>query len=134
MDRENLENAAYQSACGNTDYKQGFKSGAVWLMNQPLSERLTEDEKKGLRELYNFTKKGIEVNNPDVSRLARLFAYDLTHILDIDIFHDECMDEEYAQKSGLAQQQSLIHNCNINKISDCDNIESAYQQTKKKIK
>lgn len=58
MDREKLENAAdiasdnavFDSNPWNI-FNDGFIKGAEWLMDQPLSERLTEEEWEEYQEL-----------------------------------------------------------------------------------
>lgn len=58
MNREKLNDAAENHAKVMGDVPvinstHAFKSGADWLMQQPLSERLTDDEKEKIRALYN---------------------------------------------------------------------------------
>lgn len=61
--KEKLEKAAMLAAynyanpdsdepCYDADFYEGFRAGAEWLMGQPLSERLTEDERKRIRGMY----------------------------------------------------------------------------------
>ena len=62
MDKEKLNDAAKDFAAWETinrrnptnNYycKSGFIKGAEWLMSQPLAERLTEEEKEKIRNLY----------------------------------------------------------------------------------
>ena len=35
-------------------FADGFKQGAQWVMQQPLSDRLTDEEKEKIRERYNY--------------------------------------------------------------------------------
>lgn len=37
-----------------TEMIETFKQGADWLMNQPLSERLTDEEKDRIREKFTY--------------------------------------------------------------------------------
>lgn len=58
MDREKLCKAAEEQANRSThwpwgDRKDCFISGAYWLMEQPLTERLTEAEKEKIIKRYN---------------------------------------------------------------------------------
>lgn len=64
MDRDKLYKQASSAAsnyanhdgdehCLDMDFYEGFKQGAEWLMGQPLSERLTEDEMEKIIERYN---------------------------------------------------------------------------------
>lgn len=60
MDREKLtesadiasDNAVFESHPWNV-FNDGFIKGAEWLMGQPLSERLTEDEREKIKNVYN---------------------------------------------------------------------------------
>lgn len=62
MDRDKLNKAAEEAAekyinasdafCN--EVFDGFIQGANWLMQQPLSERLTDEEKKWIKERYNY--------------------------------------------------------------------------------
>lgn len=59
MDKEKLNEAAIMYAKKNTTalnpfgrIMDDFKAGADWLMNQPLSERLTYEEKEGIIKRY----------------------------------------------------------------------------------
>lgn len=87
MNREKLNEAAISaaealycnlsdpdvSADGRTEamYASMFESGVDWLMSQPLSERLTEEEKEMLRAEY---KQGFY---PVKNTLIAIFGYDL---------------------------------------------------------
>ena len=51
-------NAVYDSNPWNM-FNDGFKQGANWLMQQPLTDRLTDEEKEKIRELY-LTDEEIE--------------------------------------------------------------------------
>lgn len=71
MDRNKLNKAAGEDWCNNVlerdlkpITKSAFKRGADWLMQQPLSERLTKEEKEKFRKVY----KSLERNdiNPDL--------------------------------------------------------------------
>ena len=41
----------------NGRFKKGFIKGAQWLMQQPLADRLTNEEKEKIRESYNKAQK-----------------------------------------------------------------------------
>ena len=45
------DNAIFDSHPWNV-YRDGFIAGVEWLMQQPLSDRLTEEEKRKIRNLY----------------------------------------------------------------------------------
>lgn len=61
MDKDKLIADAWEA--GSYDYfpddprrdsfEDGFKQGAQWLMQQPLSDRLTEEEKEKIKKLYH---------------------------------------------------------------------------------
>ena len=60
MDADKLNEAAGEDWCDNVldrdlkpITKQAFKRGAQWLIQQPLADRLTEEEKKKIKALYN---------------------------------------------------------------------------------
>lgn len=42
--------------CYDTDFYEGFKQGADWLMQQPLSERLTDEEKEMIRIMFRHAQ------------------------------------------------------------------------------
>ncbi len=74
MDREKLNEVAKEYASMETeDYGDiderttaynnciyGFKAGVQWLLSQPLSERMTEEEKAKICNLYHGSKSFIE--------------------------------------------------------------------------
>lgn len=54
MENDKLEKAAKREAYDNydrsyNDRRDGFIKGAEWLMSQPLSERLTEEEREKIK-------------------------------------------------------------------------------------
>lgn len=60
MDKDKLNEAAGEDWCDNVldrdlkpITKQAFKRGAQWLMQQPLSDRLTEEEKE---KIYGYLR------------------------------------------------------------------------------
>ena len=63
MDKEKLneaastasDNAVFDSDHWN-NYNEGFVKGADWLMQQPLADRLTEEEKQRIRIMLDSTK------------------------------------------------------------------------------
>ncbi|MDE6534507.1 MAG: hypothetical protein K2K82_00685 [Muribaculaceae bacterium] len=76
MDADKLNEAAGKDWCENVldrdlkpITKQAFKRGADWLMQQPLADRLTNEEKEKIKAIYfrnvysvadvqsNFTEK-----------------------------------------------------------------------------
>ena len=57
MDKEKLNKAAKHEAYNNCsisykDYKEGFIKSADWLMTQPLINRLTDEEKEKIMQIY----------------------------------------------------------------------------------
>ena len=63
MDKEKLNEAAEDIAnrYGFDDFDKdsvdfGFKAGADWLMQQPLADRLTDEEKQRIRIMLDSTK------------------------------------------------------------------------------
>lgn len=94
MDREKINDAAdtaflenyFPSATESPDprwdmFADGFKQGTDWLMQQPLSERLTEEEKEKIRAKYNELKSLNSISNEmfadDTAILDWLFGKDL---------------------------------------------------------
>lgn len=89
MDKEKLNKAAEEAAEKyiNASYAfcnevfDGFISGADWLMQQPLSERLTDEEKEKIRAKYNELKSLNSISNEmfadDTAILDWLFGKDL---------------------------------------------------------
>lgn len=89
MDREKLAKASFdfvlsenkypESACGYL--QEVFERGADWLMQQPLSERLTEEEREKIRAKYNELKSLNSISNEmfadDTAILDWLFGADL---------------------------------------------------------
>lgn len=59
MDKEKLEKATNENvkAYPHQHRFYTFKQGAEWLQSQPLAEKLSEDDKKSLRELYACYKQ-----------------------------------------------------------------------------
>lgn len=58
MDREKLNEAAH-SSYRVFESRIAFTRGAEWLMQQPLADRLTEEEKERIKKLY-LTDEEIE--------------------------------------------------------------------------
>lgn len=60
---------------------KAFKAGASWLMQQPLSDRLTEAEKERIKAKYNELKSLNSITNDmfadDAAILEWLFGKDL---------------------------------------------------------
>ena len=55
-------------------FEDGFKQGAEWLMQQPLSDRLTEEEKERIMFAYKVSTryfKMTENTNPHVAEVFR---------------------------------------------------------------
>ena len=65
MDADKLNEAAEDAwvkyiptvCIGNNIFTDAFKAGAEWLMQQPLSDRLTDEEKEKIKESYNKAQK-----------------------------------------------------------------------------
>ena len=59
MDADKLKEAAidYSTYTDSDDYDvtmfDAFTDGASWLMQQPLSDRLTDEEKEKIKAMYN---------------------------------------------------------------------------------
>lgn len=85
MDRENLIKAAKVNYLGDPLAawlkEECFIQGADWLMQQPLSERLTDEEKEKIRAKYNELKSLNAITNEmfadDTAILEWLFGADL---------------------------------------------------------
>lgn len=97
MDREKLKTAADISQ-GNVEYNDknnhydGFIMGAQWLMQQPLSERLTDEEKEKIRNYHRvLTKdKSIAICNRSYDGIAGADAmlFSLEVIFGTDLFKE----------------------------------------------
>lgn len=94
MDTEKLNKVSKEDACenawypGNTSYESDiiamqssfsdtFKRGANWIMQQPLSEKLTKEEKEKIRGYYDnsgFNKFAKDMVN---GVLLSIFGVDL---------------------------------------------------------
>lgn len=99
MDKDTLEKAAMLEAynyanpdsdepCYDADFYEGFKQGAEWLMGQPLSERLTEEDVDNLNNVI-FLMRGMAASNQ--------MSYDcLKHISNAlyDIFGKEIFEKQ----------------------------------------
>ena len=61
--------------------ESAFEKGAQWLMTQPLSDRLTEEEKEKIKAKYNELKSLNSITNEmfadDTAVLEWLFGSDL---------------------------------------------------------
>lgn len=85
MDKEKLNKAAeeYNRKLGKSrnvswnDGEYGFISGAEWLMQQPLSERLTEEEKENIIADYNEDVADDEYNDGYKAALRNIFGPDI---------------------------------------------------------
>ena len=97
MNTDKLNEAAYaETQTGNPfeqfdtwSVREAFKNGAKWLMQQPLADRLTNEEKEKIKAIYsesqgwlneepneyNSTLKVIAVGLQD--RLERIFGKEL---------------------------------------------------------
>lgn len=68
MEKDKLNEAAKQDAIYTVigdlyergNYEMGFVSGAEWLMGQPLSERLSEEERENYRCIYSTAERMID--------------------------------------------------------------------------
>lgn len=87
--REKLNEAAYEETNTGNPFEQfdtwyvreSFKHGADWLMQQPLSERLTDEEKEKIRGYYD---------NPGFSKFTREIADGLlVSIFGPDLFKEK---------------------------------------------
>ena len=115
MDREKLKEAADEYAHenawypGETSYESDitameesfsdtFKAGTDWLMQQPLSDRLTDEEKEGIKEIFKRANDSYvandTLNTPRTPTEAHSRGYDvgvMSAIEDIfgkDLFND----------------------------------------------
>ena len=89
MDKDKLNEAAYaETQTGNPfeqfdtwSVREAFKNGANWLMQQPLSDRLTEEEKERIKAKYNELKSLNSITNDmfadDTAILEWLFGKEL---------------------------------------------------------
>lgn len=66
-----------------------FIEGAEWLQSQPLSERLTEDEKAKIRALYNGETFG-ELDFIELISTRRIFK----NLFGSELFEGEDKNEE----------------------------------------
>lgn len=103
MEKDKLEKAALLSAynyanpdsdepCYDNGFYEGFIKGAEWLMGQPLVERLTEGEKKTLRELYACYKQHEAVSKEKGLYEAEMIARGSTATMR-DIFGKEMFEQ-----------------------------------------
>lgn len=73
MEKEKLNKAAIIAAANydnpfdepayDKKFYDGFIASADWLMQQPLYERLTEDEKEKIKKLYKSEVNSMELEN-----------------------------------------------------------------------
>ncbi|MBD5332204.1 MAG: hypothetical protein HDR97_00425 [Bacteroides sp.] len=65
MDKEKLNEAARENVRKYPHQHRSytFRQGADWIMQQPLSERLTEDEKEKIKAKYNELKSLNSITN-----------------------------------------------------------------------
>ena len=88
MDADKLNEAAGKDWCDNVldrdlkpITKQAFKRGANWLMQQPLANRLTDEEKEKIKAKYNELKSLNSITNDmfadDTAILEWLFGKEL---------------------------------------------------------
>ena len=57
------DNAIFDSHPWNV-YRDGFIAGVEWLMQQPLSDRLIEEEKARIKEIYSVYQEVEMDDNP----------------------------------------------------------------------
>ena len=85
--KEELNKAAYAETdtgnpfeqFGTWEVREAFKNGVKWLLSRPLSERLTEEEEKKLRNYYKENTEGRDPLNPnddwdDIQILEEIFS------------------------------------------------------------
>ena len=91
MDADKLNEAAILAAASYNNpfdepaydkrFYDGFMACANWLMQQPLADRLTEEEKKKIKAKYNELKSLNSITNDmfddDAAILEWLFGKDL---------------------------------------------------------
>lgn len=98
MNREKINNAAEEAfedyllfsettdSKSSDDYINGFKRGADWLMQQPLSERLTDEEKEKIRDIMKYPQRYIEPIEGTMTFQAIGIKNVLTAIFGADLF------------------------------------------------
>lgn len=60
-----------------------FEQGANWLMQQPLTDRLTDEEKERIKGLLNFI--GENVNDSEI----RDMQYEINSIIGAELFNEK---------------------------------------------
>lgn len=92
MDKIKLHNAANKDhinhPCQHHTYI--FKHGAEWLLTQPLSERLTEEEKEKITDMYNNMESFRKCStNPIMIGLFLSLQITVENIFGTDLFNDK---------------------------------------------
>lgn len=90
MDKEKLNKAAiiavanydnpFDEPAYDKKFYDGFMAGTDWLMQQPLSERLSETEREKIREEYNLYKDSwneTELTETTMESFVEIFGADL---------------------------------------------------------
>lgn len=93
MDREKLNKAAEDHAKIMGDVPavnstHAFKAGADWLMQQPLSERLTDEEKEKIRDIMKHPQRHTELIKGTLNFQAIGIKKVLTEIFGADLFKE----------------------------------------------
>lgn len=96
MDREKLNKAAITYAKKTTTalnpfgrIMDDFKSGADWLMQQPLSERLTEAEIAKAKAAYNKAEEDYDSSNDVAYAVSLIVRTVLIEIFGADLFKEK---------------------------------------------
>lgn len=98
MDKDKLNKAAEDATyCQDNitanyaiGHCKGFKRGASWLMQQPLSERLTEEEKEKITDMYNNMESFRKCStNPIMIGLFLSLQITVENIFGTDLFPNQ---------------------------------------------
>ena len=85
------DNAVFDSHPWN-NYNEGFIKGASWLMQQPLADRLTDEEKERIKKLYLTDEEIDDVKSAFGAypvAAATITKNILESIFDKDLFSEE---------------------------------------------
>ena len=100
MDADKLNDAAGKDWCENVldrdlkpITKQAFKRGANWLIQQPLADRLTEEEKEKIKAIYSESQRWLNEEPNEYNSTLKVIAVGLQDRLE-RIFGNELFNEK----------------------------------------
>ena len=72
------------------NFERGFKQGTQWLMQQPLADRLTDEEKEKIRAIYKDYEKLETYGEALSDRTAgRMQCFTLEQIFGKELFNEK---------------------------------------------